>query len=160
MCVQHVLYLTSHCHGVYVLNVKTVFNSTIEMYSCGSLYNNIVLYVLLWRKYSSGSRYWGGRKVSIVDLAFPTVHILLHSLMLGNAAFRSTVYMHIWVVWHYTQIRGVTCYSNALAVYTIHGLSACISKQVMVGKVPNEKAGKWNPSESWLWCCLQYCQEQ
>ena len=29
-------------------------------------------------------------------------------------------------------------WGNALAVYTKHGLSACISKQVMVGKVPRE----------------------
>ena len=32
----------------------------------------------------------------------------------------------------------VTFCRNALAVYTKHGLSACISKQVMVGKVPRE----------------------
>ena len=29
-------------------------------------------------------------------------------------------------------------YRNALAVYTIHGLSVCRSLQVMVGKVPRE----------------------
>ena len=45
--------------------------------------------------------------------------------------------MYLQVVFHFTQTQGVTC-KNALAVYTKHGLSACISKQVMVGKVPRE----------------------
>ena len=29
--------------------------------------------------------------------------------------------------------------SHALAVYTVHRLGACISKQVMIGKVPRER---------------------
>ena len=37
----------------------------------------------------------------------------------------------------HSDTRCVTC-GNALAVYTIHGLSACISEQVMVGKVPRK----------------------
>ncbi len=41
------------------------------------------------------------------------------------------------VIWHFNQTQGVPC-GNALAVYTIHGLSACKSKQVMVGKVSRE----------------------
>ena len=45
----------------------------------------------------------------------------------GHTLFRSTICMHIWVIWHFTQTQGVTC-KNALAVYTIHGLSADISK--------------------------------
>ena len=52
-----------------------------------------------------------------------------------NAAFRSAVCMHVWVIWRFTQTRGVTC-RNALAVYTTHELSACIYKQVIIGKVP------------------------
>ena len=57
-----------------------------------------------------------------------------------------TVYMHVWVIWHFTQTQGVPC-GNALAVYTMHGLNPCLSKQVMVGKVPREKAGIWSPSD-------------
>ena len=114
----------------------------------------------------STSKGWGWRNIGY--LPFPTVHILLHSLMPGNAAF---IYIDLLSVCTYewsamgcwalrfTHTQGVTC-SNALAVYTIHGLSACISKQVMVGKVPSKKAGKWSYSDSWLLCCLQYCQEQ
>ena len=37
-------------------------------------------------------------------------------------------------IWHFTQTNCVTCCRNAVAVYTIHGLGPCISKQ---GKYPD-----------------------
>ena len=34
--------------------------------------------------------------------------LLLHYLMPGNAAFRSTVCMHVWVSWHFTQTHSLS----------------------------------------------------
>ena len=36
------------------------------------------------------------------------VYKLLHSLMPGNAPFRSTVCMHVWVIWDFTQTQSVS----------------------------------------------------
>ena len=40
----------------------------------------------------------GEGTLGIVDLASLSVHILLHSLIPGYTAFRTTVCMHVWVI--------------------------------------------------------------
>ena len=42
----------------------------------------------------------------------------------------------------HSDTRCVTCRRNALAVYTVHGLSACISKQVMLRKVYTQRESR------------------
>ena len=71
-------------------------------------------------------------RIIVEGITYVGVHICTYHCEEGI-----TVCMHVWVIWHFTQTQGVPC-GNALAVYTTHGLSACISKQVKVGKVPRE----------------------
>ena len=61
-----------------------------------------------------------------------------------------SMYAHTGYIWHFTQTQGVTCRNcrNALAVYTKHGLSACISKQVIAREVPRLRQGRPRKMES------------
>ena len=86
---------------------------------------------------SRASRSWNGWRAR-----------LTHTLQIYS------LYTHtVQVNGHFTQTQGGTC-KNALAVCTKHGLSACISKQVMVGKVPREKQENGVPE--FLGCDVVY----
>ena len=97
------------------------------MFNCLYVYVYLFVYVSFYSAYNY----------------FPIIEelVLIRTVRIYYCEEGITVCMHVWVIWHFTQTQGVPC-RNALAVYTIHGLSACISKQVMVRKVPREKAGK------------------
>ena len=85
-----------------------------------------------------------GRKVSIAAQTSPTVHILLHSLMLRYIRFRSTVCMYVCIYRLVgTSLRHKVSCGNALAVDIYNTwVSTCILKQVIAGKSTQRESRK------------------
>ena len=89
------LYLTSHCHGVYVLNVKTVFWATIKILQDLFIIIHTVRIIVISQSKQLHRNVQEMRQIvpggNVVGKTGRTVHvyiyILMHSLMPGNAAF-------------------------------------------------------------------------